>query len=223
MNIKFMIVFNHIETTFSLRKTVLLAVSFICLIPMQGFTQSKAQEPDAAIRKTVIGFLKWYKSNGEKIEQSPIVVGYRERADTVHDTSIKNDTVKIDMIAVEQYLTNFKNSNFVSDAFLNDLRIIYANVSKGLQRKPVVNYFGVIGGLEADLIFGFEPEDILDHITEGRFTRIYRVYNRALVKFNISENDQYVFTLSKHDGKWLIDSFGFDRTNYDRKVKHSSN
>jgi len=59
-------------------------------------------------------------------------------------------------------------------------------------------------------LFTFEPEAILDHISECRITKCYVIYNKALVKLNISDHIDMIFTLTKINEKWLIDYIGHD-------------
>jgi len=123
------------------------------------------------------------------------------------------------MNAVEGYLIHIKSSGFVSESFINDLRQYHQKIAddvKNYTPYPKSERRFSIPGLNLDVIFGFEPEEILDHINEGRFTKIYTVYDKAIVKFDISKFKQYIFTLTKVDNKWLIDYYGLDRTNLDR-------
>lgn len=177
-------------------------------------TFSYGQQTEALIngqlKQTVIGFLTWYKDKGNHLMTAPIVIGFNQ-------DSIKRDSVvSINMPAVDQYLSNLKKSGYLSDVFLNDLRRTYTSVSDTLNKYPLLDYFGPIPGLESDLIFGFEPEAILDHIETGRFIKIYSIYNKALVKFDISEFNQYLFIMTKVNSKWLIDYFGEDLTNLEK-------
>ncbi|SDD83304.1 hypothetical protein [Pedobacter soli] len=192
-----------------------LFFSIICLLTInicRGQTKQVSIE-DQKIKKTIIGFLNWYKVNENKLENSTIITGFNT------DTVKKGMIVKINMEAVEKHLTNFNRAGYVSESFLNDLKQIYQNVSDTLVKHPVIDYFGPIVGLEADPIFGFEPEEILDHFKEGKFTKIYWIYDKAIVKFDISRFGQYIFTLTKVNNKWLIDYYGLDRTNIDKMQK----
>lgn len=186
----------------------------MCLVFLNlSFAQKRNNKGVVQIKQTIISFLSWYKINENKLYDSSIITGFNT------DTVKKGLVVNINMKAVEKYLSNFKRSNYVSEVFLNGLRQTYQSVADTLVKYPLVDYFGPIGGLEADLIFGFEPEDILDHIKEGHFTKIRIVYDKAIVKFDVTKINQYIFTLTKVDRNWLIDYFGLDRTNIDRIIK----
>jgi hypothetical protein len=191
-----------------------LTFVFIWMLSVSAsFGQIKNNNDDVKIKTTIINFLEWYKSNGDKLYKSPIILGFNQ------DTIKKGTIVSIDMKAVDDYLENFNKPNYVSKTFLNELRQTYKSVSDTLLKYPLIDYFGPIGGLEADLIFGFEPEEILDHIKEGKFTKIYTVYDKAIVKFDISKINQYIFIMTRVNNKWLIDYFGLDRTSFDKIQK----
>lgn len=190
------------------RSISILLLSLFCSIVFGQKNQSINNEKE--IRTTIVSFLNWYKENESSIMISPIIRGYNE-------DSIKKDSIlRIDMKSVDDYLSNFKKSNLVFDSFLGNLRAIYKSVSDTLIKYPVIDYFGPVPGLECDLLFGFEPEEILDHIDEGRLSKVHVIYNKAMVKFDISKFNQMIFCLTKVDNNlWVIDSLSYDRTNAD--------
>ncbi|WP_316839190.1 hypothetical protein [Pedobacter gandavensis] len=188
-------------------RRIILTAFFLSLLNAFSYGQQTEELTKGGLQKTAIGFLTWYKERKNHLMTSPLVVGFNQ------DSIKKDSIVRIDMPAIEEYLSNLKSSNYVSDVFIDNLKRTYISVSDTLIKYPLVDYFGPIPGLESDLIFGFEPEAILDHIKAGRFTKIYTIYNKALVKFDISELNQYIFIMTKVNNKWLIDYFGVDLTN----------
>lgn len=144
---------------------------------------------------------------------SSIINGYNE------DTIKKDSLLRVDMKSVDEYLFNFKKSNYVSNSFLGNLRAIYKSVSDTLIKYPLIDYFGPVPGLECDLLFGFEPEEILDHINDGRLSKVYVIYKKAIVKFEISEFNQMIFCLTKVDNnRWIIDNLDYDWTNAEQAL-----
>lgn len=142
---------------------------------------------------------------------SAIIRGYNE------DTIKKDSILRIDMNSVDEYLSNFKKSNYVSNSFLCNLRSIYKSVADTLTKYPVIDYFGPVPGLECDLLFGFEPEEILDHIEEGQLSKVSLIYNKALVRFDISKFNKTIFVLTKLDNKsWIIESMDSDRSEVEK-------
>lgn len=168
------------------------------------YGQASYKRDEAAIKRSVVGFLNWYKINGDRLQRTPIITGFNE------DSLKKDSTVKINMKAVEEYLNNIKTSEYVSNIFLNTLRTTYKNVLDTLDKHPLKDYFGPISGLEADLILGFEPEEVLDYINKGIFTKVYIIDNKALIRFKVSKFCACIFTLTKDHGKWLIDTLNYD-------------
>ena len=193
------------------RSISILLLSLFCSIVFGQRNQSIRNEKE--IKATIVGFLNWYKENESQLMTSSIIRGFNE-------DSIKKDSIlRIDLKSVDDYLSNFKKSNFVSDSFLGGLRARYKNVSDTLFKYPVIDYFGPVPGLECDLLFGFEPEEILDHIDEGRLSKVHFIYNKAIAKFDISEFNQLIFCLTKIDNnRWIIDNLVYDLTNADNAI-----
>jgi hypothetical protein len=148
------------------KKSLIILILLFSIL--SGFSQTaQPKKIESAIKITIVGFLKWYKENEPKLTTSAIVKGYNE------DTIKKDSILRVDMRSVDEYLSNFRKSNFVSDSFLGALRFKYKSVSDSLTKYPVIDYFGPVSGLECDLLFGFEPEEILDHADEGKISKIF--------------------------------------------------
>ncbi|WP_231460442.1 MULTISPECIES: hypothetical protein [unclassified Pedobacter] len=200
-----------------MRKPIFILI--LSIFSTFGYGQKKGNDDIAKIKGTILNFLNWYrmdqildttKKNDPSIEYHPIII--REQIDTMIKLSV-------DMKAVEEYLVHLRSSNYLSESFINDLRQYHQKIADDIKgSKPYSAREGdfAIPGLNVDAIFGFEPEDILDHIKEGRFAKIRIIYDKALVKFDITNINQYIFTLTKVDNRWLIDYFGLDRTNIER-------
>jgi len=83
-------------------------------------------------------------------------------------------------------------------------------VADSLKVHPMKDYFGPVPGLEADVLFGFGEDDVLDNIYKGKFLNTYLIYHNGLLKFKISRYVELVITLTKIKSSWLIDSITFD-------------
>lgn len=190
----------------------ILTLFIACLVASSVFAQKVTKgNIESEIKSTIVNFLKWYKINESKLQTSAIIRGYNQ------DTIKKDSLLRIDMKSVDEYLSNFKKSDFVSDIFLGKLRNVYQNVADTLAKYPTYDYFGPVSGLECDLLFGFEPEEVLDHIDEGRLSKVYIINNKALVRFDISKFIMLKLVLTKGlNGKWLIDDMSYDTTNLDK-------
>ena len=183
----------------------------VCMgqIPRASVEQEK-------IKKTINGFLSWYKRQ-------------QENPNTTIDTSINRSIIaweeidtlmkpNIDMVAVEDYLTYLKTSRYLSETFINNLRQYHQKIKDELKvvtPSPKSNGIYAIPGLNLDIVFGsFEPEAIYDYYKSGIFKRISNVEYKAIVQFYIppSSYNTYIkmlFTLTKENENWLIDYIGY--------------
>jgi hypothetical protein len=202
-----------------LKKIILFTISIICIISIKlGYGQKSTISDTVKIQETITDFLNWYKLNeieNPTTEQSP-------EPDTIinAETSIIEwnqidtmMTVRINMEAVEVHLHDLRSSTYLSNSFINDLRAYYqkiANEVKRIKPSPVSEGIFAIPGLNCDVIFGCEPEDVLDHIKEGKFTKIYIVSNKAIVRFSVGRYVNKIITLTKVADKWMIDHFAYD-------------
>ncbi|AMR33169.1 hypothetical protein A0256_17970 [Mucilaginibacter sp. PAMC 26640] len=184
---------------------IFLTGLFVSLLSSASLAQIQNQTIEInRMKKVSVSFLKWYRQNKYHLSPLPIVKGFNE------DTIKKDSVIHIDMKAVENYLTNFKQSGYVSENFINNLRQVYISVSDSLKVHPLKDYFGPVPGLGADILFGFGEDDVLDYIDKGRFSNTYLIYHNGLLKFKISRFVELVFTLTKNESSWLIDSITFD-------------
>ncbi|MCQ6960040.1 hypothetical protein [Mucilaginibacter aquariorum] len=188
-------------------KNLTVILLLLTFITAPAFSQQRKDANKANIKQVCINFLKWYKTNNEKLATTPLVVGF-------NPDSVKKDSIlKIDMNSVETYLANFKKSGYVSDVFLNNLRLIYKRVSDTLVLHPVKDYFGPVPYLESDLIFGFGKDEILDHIKNAKIRHFMCIYNKALIALRLSSTTELVFTLTREGARWQIDYIGFNGDN----------
>lgn len=80
--------------------------------------------------------MRWYKENEPILITSAIVKGYND------DSTKKDSVLRVDMKSVDECLSNFKKSNYVSDSFLGNLRAIYKNLSATLIKISYHRLFG---------------------------------------------------------------------------------
>lgn len=193
-----------------MKKILLLLI--LCLFVLSTYAQKVIKSAAGLeIENTIQNFLIWYKANEAKLQTSAIIRGYNS------DTVKRDSLLRIDMNSVDEYLSNFKKSNYVSTTFLANLRSIYKGVADTLKRYPTYDYFGPVPGLECDLVLGFEPEAVLDYVSKGRLSKVYIINNKALVRFDISKFIMLKLVLTKGlNGKWLIDDMSYDTTNLDK-------
>ena len=101
----------------------------------------------------------------------------------------------------------------MSEIFINNLRGYFYEIDKVLKKSPPISIGSIvkIDGLDLDFILqNFEPEDILNHIDEGKLYDVEILENKAIAKFNISKTSvKMLFTLTKENSNWLIDYIGY--------------
>ena len=208
-----------------MRKLVFIFIGLFFFSSSYG--QAKSYTEEAKIKRTILKFLNWHRIDQNADSTNIINSGRVYRPIIVWKQIDTMTKVSISMLGVEADLDHLRSSKVMSESFLNNLRQYYQKIADELEQGapfPTRDGIFAIPGLNCDVVFGCEPEEILDHIKEGKFTKIYQVYNKAIVKFDISKFSQYIFTLTKDDGVWLVDSFGFDSTNFEnmRKDHHQS-
>lgn len=196
---------------------ILLCISFVNIC--QGQVPNKSNDENIIkIKKTIINFLKWYKSQQvikpiKKIDTTKLYSSIIVWKQT--DNLIKPS---IDMIAVEDYLRWLRESGFISETFINNLRQYHQKIADELKivsPTPKSEGFYAIPDLNLDVVFlNFEPEEILEHYKAGLFKRTSIVHNKAVVQFYVPPSYNYgytkmLYTLTKDKGIWLIDYIGY--------------
>ena len=120
---------------------------------------------------------------------------------------------RVDKVGVERYLDFLRSSTFLSETYLNNLRAYFEKIDKILTKSPPISIGSIvkIDGLDLDFVLqSFEPEQILDHIDDGKLEEVLIMENKAIAKFNISQTyTKMLFTLTKENGVWLIDNIGY--------------
>jgi hypothetical protein len=190
-----------------MKKITSIIFSLIFFYSLAFAQKTKNQIEEAQVKQTCISFLKWYKRNSDNLKTSPVIKGFNP------DTIKKDSILKVDMNAVEIYLSNFKAGGYVSAVFLNNLRAIYKSVSDTLTIHQVKDYFGPIPSLESDIVLGFGKEEILDNIRKAKIKHFLRIYNKALISLRLSYTTELIFTLTRKAKHWQIDYIGFNGDN----------
>lgn len=201
-----------------MKKLILITVCSVFVSICIGQTRKNNIEQEK-VKKTIINFLRWYK----QYEYGPPPV---EKVDTAgtHKSIIVREQVdtlirpSIDMIAVEAYLDGLRSSGYLSETYMNNMRQYHqkiANELKAYPPYPKSDEQFAIPGLNLDVVFSsFEPEAVLDRYESGIFKRIVIVENKSIVQFYIPRSsthdyEKMLFTLTKANGKWLIDDIGY--------------
>ena len=182
---------------------------FYIILFVGVFTDISAQQTTQdSIKHSIIGLLKWHKVN---YLNDPSPKRYPIIKDVVISKKLKKQAV--DKMGVEKHLDFFRSSKFLSEIYINNLRGYFYEIDKILIKSPSVSIGSVvkIDGLDLDFVLQtFEPEEILNHIDEGKLDEVLVLENKAIVKFNISSTyTKMLFTLTKEKDHWLIDYIGY--------------
>jgi hypothetical protein len=147
---------------------------------------------------TVIYFLRWYRDHEEKLNQMPLITG------GLRDTTTN---YSMNFPATEEYLSELKSSGYLSDVFLNDLRLHFKRADEYFKKNPQND--GPAHGFEADLIL--KAQDYMDvwaGLDSARLMQTKINGNAALVQHRFLGYYTTSFFLSKQGGRWLTDSLG---------------
>ncbi len=144
--------------------------------------------------KTVVNFLKWYKTNYDVANNYQYKLTGRK--DTVNN-SIGNFYVNFD--ETEKYLQKIKSSNYISDKYLNKWRAYFKECQEDFNK----DIHDLPSGFEYDFIL--ITQDVwLDGINSPKLISENELENTANVKIDIGMRLE--FNLSKIDGIWKIDN-----------------
>lgn len=144
---------------------------------------------------TVMAFLKWYRSNEERLNQIPIIKGLADST-TFHS---------VDSKASEKYLKELKNSGYVSDRFLDSLRRHFVQSNDYLKQHPEND--GPVPGFDADLIMKSQDYvDIWENLEKVNVLENGVVDNKAFVTLYFAGNYKTRYFLTKSGKGWLIDN-----------------
>jgi hypothetical protein len=146
--------------------------------------------------RTCIQFLKWYVNSNT-----------RKKARRFFTLNSPGDTTryKVNFDVVNEYKNDFKKSGYVSDRILDMVQAKYDSASTYLKIHPQND--GPIMGFEDDPIIQLAEEGMLtDHIKSLKVTKSLFEDDYYFVRIRVSRYLDYVFTLTLHDKRWLIDS-----------------
>jgi hypothetical protein len=154
----------------------------------------------ASIEKTVLGFLKWYKDNEDRLGQIHLIK--RGLQDT-------NTNYSFDFIATKKYLYELKKSAYLSDTFIKNLQKHFIKGEEYLKKHPQND--GPIAGFEADLIMKSQDYmDVWSNIDNAKILEKEINNDKAYIKLQFIGNYKTNYYLTKKDSFWLIDNIEND-------------
>lgn len=155
---------------------------------------------DKADEKTAIDFYKWY-ANDKKIKD----------VEFLKDLKDSNNFYAIDFKGTEEYLSILKKTGLVSEKYLETQREYFKECEKYFKENPEND--GPPYGLDYDLIMHSQDYDEdLANTDKIKVKEIYRKNNESKLKILFFGGGKIDVTLSKTNGKWLIDKIenGFE-------------
>lgn len=145
---------------------------------------------------TVKDFLNWYKNNYKTVNQLNLV----------KNKDVNYDSTKIYSVNFEEsekYLKKLKSSGFISDNYINKWRKYFKEHDEYFKKNPQND--GPPYGFEYDFVLlTQEIEKTLESIDKIKLVNVKESDKNSVVKIDITI--RLCFSLSKSDGKWLIDN-----------------
>ncbi|MEO6818999.1 MAG: hypothetical protein ABI204_04690 [Ginsengibacter sp.] len=186
---------------FSVVKTF-LPFFFICQlsfiqsssVPEYSFNYASKNNIDLSPKEVTIRFLKWYKMNLEKVNKFPILI------------KDSTDNYMVNTKACGNYLKILNSSKCLSPRYIAYWRSYLEDRATDLQNNPVKS--DIPEGFDLDFVLiTQEPELILDHISEARFTTYSQDKNLARIGISWPKKADmdYTIELSKNKSGWQID------------------
>lgn len=145
--------------------------------------------------KTIIHFLKWYEQN-ESIKSRSIIKGGGKDSSTFYSVDFK---------VADQYLFELRESNFLSDKFLNDLYSYIKRCDSNLKQYPQNDF--IAQGFELDLITKLMDDvDLIENIDSYQVVFLKKTTKKAFVKLKFGTALEIPFHLTRYGNTWKIDS-----------------
>jgi hypothetical protein len=185
---------------------LLYLMLFVCAVNICNAQKPVAPADRAAIRNTIVHFLKWHKNFEADTSRRPYQITKGGYPDTTTG-------VRIDFEGLEQYLNEYLKTQLVSETFINNLRLYFRDIDKNLALMPIQNGLQKIDGLDIDPVLKtYDTDEITDHIDQSKITQLHIIYNKALVSVHFSTYTDMLFTLTREQKHWKIDYAGADGT-----------
>ena len=146
--------------------------------------------------KTVFDFLKWYRKNYNELNQIKLV----NNSEADHDST---KYYSVNFKGTEDYLLRLKRNGFISDKYIDKWRRYFQEREENLRKNPQKD--GPPDGFEFDFILWTqEIDETLEKIDHPKLIDVKESSTSSIVKVDIMM--RIGFTLSKRNGKWLIDN-----------------
>jgi hypothetical protein len=139
--------------------------------------------------KVVVNFLNWYKTHMDEANRISLV---NQQPGKPYSVNFKNG---------ERYLSYLKNSNALSDSYLNEWRIYFRQRSEGFRLTRQAE--GPPTGFEYDLVLlSQEVDKQISAMDSLKINKVTVSKSKATVQMTLL--DSYEFRLIRHNNQWMI-------------------
>ncbi len=144
----------------------------------------------------VVNFLTWYKLNYDEIS----------KIETINNFTGEYDSTKfysVNFTGTENYLKKLKSSGYISEKYISTWRKYFLKCEQNFKQNPQND--GPPNGFEFDFVLWTqEIDETLESINNYKILNVNESEKNSVVDIEITMNLE--FTLSKINGKWLIDN-----------------
>lgn len=151
---------------------------------------------DSAALKTIINFYTWYRSN-PNIQNCLVNNACGDVFDSTKFYSVNFE-------ATEKYLSVLKNTNYISDNFINYWRAYFKKCEEDFKSNP--SNEGPPDGFDFDFLTNSQDfEEELNTVEKATIVESKQIEGKLFLTILFVTGNKLKVELSQHDGKWLID------------------
>lgn len=151
---------------------------------------------DSVALKTIINFYTWYRSN-PNIQNCLVNNACGDVFDSTKFYSVNFE-------ATEKYLSVLKNTNYISDNFINYWRTYFKKCEEDFKSTPTND--GPPDGFDFDFLTNSQDfEEELNTVEKATIVESKQIEGKLFLTILFVTGNKLKVELSQHDGKWLID------------------
>jgi hypothetical protein len=158
---------------------------------------SISNEVEQKPETVAIEFLKWYRDHQELARIHMVNNMYQD------DPTFKpGNDYSINFDSTEYYLDKFRQSGYVSDAYINYWRNYFKKVGDDL--KAHLQKDGIVEALDSDLVTKSQ-DDVLRDLDKVKVVLHTVGSSESLIQLQLYQGPALSFKMTKNGGEWLID------------------
>jgi hypothetical protein len=161
-----------------------------------SLTTNKGDNYNSPATKTVVNFLKWYRDNMDRLAKIEMLNNYPSSEDSTKYYSVNFE-------GTEQYLTELKNSGYISDQYIATWRQYFVKCENDFKR--IRQREGPPEGFEFDFIMWSQTyDDDLPNIEKANVRKYRENKDKASLILEFPSSMKIGYSLRSENGKWLI-------------------